>query len=147
MILDTDLIPMSERGKILQFVKGGNAIFTIQNKETGNRFTYRVQLKKGATDFFFVQVLTSPDNVDGYSYLGFIVGDAFVHGKKSRISADSLSNRAFDWFFRTIRYQELPQRVSFYHVSKCARCGRQLTTPESVTRGLGDDCARILGIN
>lgn len=30
--------------------------------------------------------------------------------------------------------------MNFYHMGICGRCGRALTTPESITRGIGPVC-------
>jgi hypothetical protein len=42
-----------------QFVKAGDAVFTIENENTGNRVTFRVQ-KHGEKDVWFVKVPCGP---------------------------------------------------------------------------------------
>jgi len=34
----------------------------------------------------------------------------------------------------------MPDNVEFYHSGNCAKCGRKLTTPESIKNGLGPIC-------
>lgn len=53
------------------FVLGGNAIFTLQNETTGNRFTFRV--RDG-----IVSVLTGSDNLSSYTDIGNLVEGFFV---------------------------------------------------------------------
>ena len=48
-----------------QFIKAGKAVFTVENKDTGNRFTYKAK-KCEDKDIWFVSVLTGPDNYDNY---------------------------------------------------------------------------------
>jgi hypothetical protein len=125
-----------------RFVNGGHAIFTILNPKTGGRFTYKVVRPKGAKEdsrFRFVSVLTGPDNNCNYSFIGIIFDDdQFRHSRKSRVKKNSLSFRAFDWFWR---HRENPAPAEIYHEGCCGRCGRRLTTPESIETGLGPICA------
>ncbi len=37
---------------------------------------------------------------------------------------------------------ELPDGYRVFHLGRCLRCGRDLTDPESVQRGIGPECAR-----
>lgn len=129
------------------FVLGGNATFTIQSNVTGNRFTYKARADKNSPNRVYVSVLTGADNESSYSYLGTIFQHneahaVYHHGKKSRISSDANSARAFDWFWRHAK--ELPDSVKFLKSGKCCRCGRTLTTPESISVGYGPECAKLM---
>jgi hypothetical protein len=86
----------------LQFILAGNALFTVQNIETGNRFTFKVR-KPDDTKPHFVSVLTGSDNESSYSFLGTVFDPRhYRHGRRSRISEDAPSARAFDWLFRQL---------------------------------------------
>lgn len=145
-----DVDPTTEEGPMeraliapanrLKFILAGEVIFTIQNEATGNRFTYRVQ-KSEDGGIHFVGVLTGSDNMGDYSYLGCIKGDEFFRTKKSRIGADALSFKAFDWLWNKVQAgADLPKSVQIWHEGSCCRCGRRLTTPESVSKGIGPVC-------
>ncbi|UCC74355.1 MAG: hypothetical protein JSV86_07295 [Gemmatimonadota bacterium] len=136
-----------DRAAFAAFLVSGNATFTATNTQTGNRFTYRVRQKD---TLYFVAVLTGPDNIADYTFLGTIFpprsagsdplrGLAYYHGKRSSISPDAQSARAFEWLFRW-RYT-LPEFIEIDPMGRCGRCGRSLTTPESVRTGLGPICA------
>jgi hypothetical protein len=130
---------------LLAFVLGGKSTFTIQNLSTGNRFTYKViRADKGET--FFVKVLTGSDNEICYTYMGAIFGgEKFTLTKASKIGAEALSYKAFNWLFSTLAAgKALPENVKFYHAGKCCKCGRKLTTPESIQAGIGPECAKKL---
>jgi hypothetical protein len=129
------------------FVLGGNALFTIQSEKTGTRFTYRSKADKSDSKRVYVSVLTGSENESDYSYLGTIFRHSeehavFHHGKKSRISPESKSAIAFKWFWE--HSKDLPKTVKFVKSSKCCRCGRTLTTPESVEAGYGPECSKAL---
>lgn len=129
-----------------EFVRAGNAIFTVQSKRTDRRFTYRVVQKKDKSAVWFVSVLRGPDNVGDYAFIGSILGDQFKRSLKSRVGADAPSVIAFAWLWPILMATgKCPERAVFYHVGRCCRCGRRLTTPSSILRGMGDECAAITG--
>jgi hypothetical protein len=132
---------MTEAEKVLRFALAGNATFTIVSLKTGTRFTFKVRAKDERMSF--VSLLTGSDNENDFSYLGTIFSDSrtFRHGRKSRITEDAPSSRAFAWFWSKLLGGALPETMEFHHAGRCGRCGRKLTVPESVETGLGPECA------
>jgi len=136
---------------IQQFILAGKSFFTIQNKETEKRFTYKVcqatDDDKKPKDLWFVSILVGSDNDNSYQYAGIITSGGFRITAKSRITDEATSVKAFTWLWGMIKSnRELPEKVEFYHAGRCARCGRKLTTPESIELGFGPKCAGIVGI-
>lgn len=130
-------------GNIGTFITAGKARFTVQNTETGNRFTYRAKAAKDAPGLFFVSLLTGANNESDYQYIGFIRGGAFIPGgRKSRISAEAPSVKAFGWVWRNA--SNLPAKVEVHHEGCCGRCGRTLTVPESIKSGFGPECITMV---
>ena len=141
-----------ERGQfsgsdIRDFIMAGNAKVTFLNTETGNRFTYKVSApmdrEKDARDFEsptrFVSLLTGPDNWNNYSYIGCIFDlENFTKTAKSN-HVGSTGFAAFTWVWN--HRDDLPEHVEVWHEGQCGRCGRSLTVPESIARGLGPVCA------
>lgn len=126
-----------------KFLTAGNALFTVRNAKSGSRFTFKVTKPKGTEGVHFVKVLTGSDNENDYSHLGTIFGStSYRHGKKSPLKADAPSAIAFDWLFTNAvaKARALPPSVEIFHEGRCARCGRLLTVPESVTTGYGPEC-------
>jgi len=120
------------------FILAGNAIFTVVNTKTGNRFTYRVR-QPSASSPHFVSVLIGPDNTNDYTFLGTIFNKARYHrGHKSSISFNATSAKCFWWLWKNI--DNLPDCIEINHEGHCGRCGRLLTTPESVEAGFGPIC-------
>jgi len=123
------------------FVLAGNATFTVRSEQSGNRFTFKVR-KPSETSPHFVSVLTGSDNENDFSFLGSIFrGQVYSHGRKSSISAESLSARAAQWVVSKVIKGEPLNGCEVWHAGRCGRCNRKLTVPESIETGLGPECA------
>jgi hypothetical protein len=134
------------------FILAGNAYFTIRSQKTGTRYTYRVSLprnedrKKIYPASYFVALLTGPDNEGDYTYLGIIKDlNTFRLTRASRMTSDSVPVRAFRYIFERLCLKQLPEDAEIFHEGRCGRCGRKLTVPESIERGIGPECAAIMG--
>ena len=139
----------------------------IVSRKTGTRFTYRIAKgkKEGKVDPsapWFVSVLTGSNNESDYTFLGSIfatrrvqVGGGnfgpvygnipetappFVHGKSSTIPKTAPSAVAFAWAWARITRGEMPATCEVWHEGRCGKCGRKLTTPESIANGIGPVC-------
>ena len=127
------------------FIKAGKAIFTVKNPQTGNHFTFRSK-KLENQDVWFISVLTGPNNNEHYTYMGTLFGDTFRSTKNSKIGNDAPSFKAFSWIWAHLVRNTLPRPVELYHESRCGRCGRRLTTPDSIETGFGPECIHhVLG--
>lgn len=137
----------------LDYVLAGRGKFTIVSVRSGARFTYKIQSPPPMDDRYqgnpnqgtvpmpplFVKVLASDD----YLFVGFIRGRNFKHSTKAKVSADAPSFQAFNWLYRMLLAGRLPEdKIEFWHEGKCGKCGRALTVPESIQRGLGPICAQ-----
>jgi hypothetical protein len=122
------------------FMLGGNAKVTIVSLKSGARFTYQIKRKDLEDERFlhFVSVLNGPDNTADFTFLGTIFGgDQYRHGTRSRIDAGAPSAKAFAWVWNHLD----STNFEVWHSGECSRCGRELTDPESIARGLGPVCA------
>lgn len=132
---------------IRNFLEGGFSIFTLKSKKTDSHFTYKVTASKDRENFWFVSVLTGPDNLRDYTYIGFIQERRdFIWGKKSTIAKDSVSVVAFAWFTRSLKGGSIPSELEIFHIGRCCKCGKPLTTPESLEMGIGPECRKMKGI-
>jgi hypothetical protein len=151
---------MTDAAAVRGFVLAGDARLTLVSRKTGARFTYRVRAADGAGPAsHFVSVLTGPENTTDYSYFGHFFKDGrvgtpdatplaarFVHGRKSKIGDDAPSTKAWRWFCQQIDAGRIPAELECWHEGRCAVCSRVLTTPESLKRGIGPECAGKLGM-
>jgi len=141
---------------IKAFLLGGKAIFTLENRLTGGRFTFKVNQKKNG-DIYWVSLLNGPDNVSDYRFFGsifppqgvdkFTHPPTFRHSAKGKITEDAPSAKAFRWFFdRLFAAKDFPIEFEFHHAGRCARCARRLTVPHSITTGFGPECAELMAV-
>lgn len=136
-------VPMDMRGQLASgrragYILAGHATFTIRNPQTGTRFTYTVK-KPDVRPFYFVGLLSGPDNTADYEYLGVVDHGVFRLTAKSHVSATAPSAQAFEWLSR--HWED--DRVEVWHEGRCGRCGRRLTVPESIESGIGPVCERL----
>lgn len=142
---------------IKKFIFAGDALITIKNVDTGNRFTFKIK-KRGdkprptPIDLYWVSVLTMPNNNDdgAYKFIGSMSREeGFRSSPKSYIKDNSLSVKVANYYFnRLLGFSKFPlhSNVKTYHNGFCGRCGRILTVPESIETGFGADCAAIMDL-
>lgn len=140
-----------------EFVLAGNAIFTIEVgqltktlKEHAPHYTYRVQKVEASERFpesYFVQSLTGPQNTSDYVYLGKLNPTTGLVQLTAKSSFPETSFRvrllrrvlACVWAGDHDAYEK--HGFKTHHEGRCGRCGRTLTTPESIESGIGPICA------
>jgi len=128
-----------------EFLTAGQAIFTVSNP-SGEHYTYKVSApyKQSETNpFWFVKVLTGPDNTRDYTYAGLLqhTGNLVVTAK-SKYKSDSKPFLVAKWAISVIWGElNIPDGYKIQHEGRCGRCGRSLTDPTSIETGLGPICA------
>ena len=126
-----------------KFFHGGNAIFTVSNTK-GDHYTFKIR-KKDEKGPFFAYLLTGPDNLQDYTYMGiFIPQHQEVRlTAKSKHREDSVPVKVVRWAIKQVYKKAiLPPGYAIQHEGKCCRCGRMLTDNESIERGVGPECAK-----
>jgi len=129
------------------FFMGGNATFTVDNGK-GTHYTFKIRQPKKANPRFtgraphFVSLLTGPDNVRSYSYLGMLTAlDDFRLTKASKMNEKSVPVKVICWVLALVATNgSMPEGYKVHHEGKCGCCGRPLTVPESIERGIGPEC-------
>ena len=124
----------------MSFIQAGNATITVVSKATGKRHTFKITESKDGK-LFFVGRMTGPDNEASFSYVAVIREGEF---RKSNKSKDDIGFAAFDWVWRRLSNGILPPPdvLEIWHEGRCGACGRKLTVPESIERGIGPECAK-----
>jgi hypothetical protein len=49
---------------------------------------------------------------------------------------------AIEWWCKSLLIKNIPKTVKMYHLSKCGRCGKSLTNPDSIISGFGPECLK-----
>lgn len=124
------------------FILAGNATFTIESSKSGKRYTYKIRQCQDNKKLYFVSLLRGSDNTSDYNYLGIIINNTFKLTKKSRVTFNTPSVKVFNFFFQKRNKLE-KVGINIYHEGKCGKCGRKLTTPQSIKLGLGPVCINL----
>lgn len=138
-ILDTN--------SIYDFILAGNSRFTIHNKSTDGRFTYKV-FKASAGPAYYVSVCYGYEK---YMYAGFLAKSEkcvveYKQGCKGKLNSDSNSIRVLIGVIRLAKTERLSDNIEVLHFNECGKCGRELTDPVSIKTGIGPMCAKKLGL-
>jgi hypothetical protein len=133
------------------FALAGNATITLESLKSGNHFTFKVREKEsnnpnGGT-IHFVSLLRGPNNENDFTYIGLIREGRFVLTKASKVSVDAPSWKAFNYFWNFDHDDAFPAQLVIHHEMRCGRCNRTLTVPSSIERGIGPDCAELMGLD
>lgn len=124
-------------------IQAPEAVITVLNTATGGRYTFKCTAKETAT---WVYVLSGPNNASDYTYIGSI---SFLyrikHFKPAKNAKITPAMEAFIWLWKRLNSAppSLPENVKLYHSGNCFRCGRRLTTPESIACGIGPICRQM----
>lgn len=136
---------MKTPADIRRFLTAGKAVLTLKSEATQKHYTYLAETSDDG-NMLFVKVLTGPDNLRDFTYLGY----CYIHATASdkvlgpmRFGAkgqpDHTASRAWQW---ASERQFSDPKLSVYHEGRCGACGRRLTTPESVELGIGPECIK-----
>ncbi len=151
MDMDQQQYPV-QYSHIKRFMFAGRSIVTLHSLATDHHYTYQITLANECrdlnrsldyTDWWYVKLLIGPNNTKDYTYIGTITGDRFRLTARSKLPADSKPVRAFAWAFERIMQGRPIDGVEVLHSSRCGRCGRRLTRPDSLEMGIGPECYSI----
>jgi hypothetical protein len=120
----------------------GKCIITIQSTETMKHYTYKIKKSRQPDkNIHFVYVLADKDK---YIYFATIFDEkALATTKNSKMNKDSVCFKAFRFFYNNLLAGNIDNlnKLNIFHSGHCNKCGKLLTTPESIKRGLGPYCA------
>lgn len=128
----------------LEFILGGNALFTLLSVTTGTRFTYKVLIDSRNNNILRVSMLCGSDNTKDFKMIGQINIDP--NSGQPEFKSLSVHTRdipasiAFSHVFLNLIIQYPMPSLEIWHSGRCCRCGRLLTVPESIDRGIGPEC-------
>lgn len=124
-------------------VLSGRSKIIVENKITGNRFAYKIQMDMKNTELYFVHCLNwSGMTCIGVLHYGYMRTDFVIkRGLEGEIEA-----KAFSWLWKMVLKipVKLPEYVIVSHTGYCARCGRPLIDEQSIERGFGPECWKLI---
>lgn len=126
----------------------GRARLTFRNQEKGTHMTVHVKQAKDKRDrtkklpIYFVSVSLLGDGDTGYIFAGTLFTDSGTVKLARDISWNDRMGQVVRFIVSALKNPEIliEKNVALFHEGRCCRCGLPLTNPESIDRGLGDDC-------
>jgi len=114
---------------IIDFLFGGRAKFTLKSLKTGKSIAFHTKPKN-----HYIAVHTLDKDI----YCGAITkaqGDQIKFKPAEQYTCTAID--AFEWFCRHFTEWD---RIELWHHGECSMCGRRLTDPKSIERGIGPTC-------
>lgn len=116
----------------------------------GDRRTYRIHLP--TTGFYaskgwrVVSYLAGPDNDSDYRRFGNVTEDGNAVMIHRPFLNESTLIEGLRFLLESPEAQARAGEMYAIESSNCYRCGKTLTVPTSIHRGLGPECAKLLGV-
>jgi hypothetical protein len=126
-----------------RFVLAGKSIFTLYSKKLDKRYTYKITQDKKNKERYFCKVLFGPDNTNDYRYIGLFYKDnlSLRTSSAAHIPHTAPQFVMLQYFLAILNGDyPWPETCEYYPSNRCGKCGRLLTTPESIQRGIGPEC-------
>lgn len=138
-------IPSSIDTKYIRtYILSGHSVFSIENIDSGNYFTYKVTRNKKVSNMYFVNLETGLGNIyAGYFYVQGQNID-YHKGEKGNFTEDDIRIKALLYVLEN--FERLPKKVIVYHQGYCAVCGHILNINDEQCRGLCDSCYLSLAL-
>lgn len=141
-----------EQDKALEFMLAGKCECVLHSTKTNEDFRFEIikrQTEKDKNKFiYFLNYCLGHDK----NYAGVVWFDdktdefRFSQGAKGQMTGNEIPIRSLIFVLNKLLREEHVNNLLVYHVGKCGRCGKKLTTPESILTGLGPTCCKHLGI-
>lgn len=133
---------LSNASAIYEYIHGGHGVVTLQSPN-GIHHTYMFTTPHGDHNFkdgtVFVYCLEGSDRC---RYVGMWDTNKFRITKNSEYDEDSAQFRGARYIiWMSLKDFDTPMKL--YHEGVCCRCGRSLTNPESIERGIGPVCSTL----
>lgn len=145
------LIKFKHVSDLCNFLFLGKAFVTVRSLKTGRHFTYKIVKPKKSTNYhpnrdnvYFVWVKTVGNR---FIYLGMVKNyTSFTTTRSSRLNRCSQHFKACKYLLDVaLKGNEIPADLEVYHIGRCGICGRTITNPKSLYRGIGPECYKKVG--
>mgnify|MGYP001294597965 FL=1 len=145
--MGTEKMELTTLEKVMTYIFGGRSLFTLISLKSGKHLVFQVKKDKKNFKLFYVWSRVTEPNTrrTALKYLGMIIYDLkenrFTKTTKSAGIEGDLHFKVFSWYWNMLnKHNRLPTTAKLYHHGRCAVCGRKLTDPESIERGIGPIC-------
>ena len=135
--------------KALSFMLAGKSRFTLLSNKTGKHYSYQLDKKESTNSdskyIYFVKIFEGGDKI--YAGILWYENEKFKYARGNKGNIEPSDNRIVSLLYvlNNLIYLKYPD-IKVFHVGYCGRCGRRLTTPESILTGLGPECSKKCGV-
>lgn len=135
---------------VLNYMLAGKSDFTILSLKTGDKFKYEILRKRSkysgekASKYVY---LVSTSIKGTMQYAGTIYLDKninlfkFTKGNRGKLSVENINIKSLLYIMNKLNKNEEVDTAYIYHSGYCGRCGKKLTSSESLKIGLGPECS------
>jgi len=122
--------------------------FTLHNTERDTHLTFKARRPRGWTveSPVLIDLMVGKDNSSDFGFLGSVSPRGFYKASpKSKVDADRkvVADRTLVWLLTKLNNGvDLPEALEIKGASKCCRCAKKLTNPDSVDDGMGPVCRK-----
>lgn len=130
---------------ILTYIHGGRGILTLE-APSGKSHTYYFTKPRNEEEFYGDIIFVYAKCNEHRRYVGMVSDDVFKMTKSSSFLPDNEITKGAKFIVDMGRSQELVDRtpMKLYHMGVCCKCGRMLTDPVSIRRGIGPKCLKAM---
>jgi len=122
------------------FIFAGKSYLTAKSLKTNRHFTYKFR-KLSGRDWPFVFVLK---NNNRYDYIGMLDNEFNIQfTNKSKLPSDNIKLIALAYILKNLTRNQIPNNLQLSHNGQCAKCGKKLTDPTSIQKGIGPQCLKM----
>ena len=138
----------NEAGEALPSKTSKAWTFTLHNTDRDTHLTFKSRRPKGWTvnSPVLIDLMVGTDNESDFGFIGSVSPRGFYKASsKSKVDADrkAVADRTLVWLLTKLNNgQELPEALEMKGASKCCRCAKKLTNPDSVNDGMGPICRK-----
>ena len=130
---------------IYEYIHGGHGVVTLQ-APGGKHFTYCFKKPHRESNFregtLFAYCIEGKNE---YNYVGMYDVKSFRKTANSEYDEDSEQFKGAQYIiYMSLKDFNTPMKL--YHEGVCCLCGKKLTNPESIERGIGPQCVKTIQV-
>jgi hypothetical protein len=131
--------------RVVPFLLGGNAVFTLLKKANSHYHTYSVEAPKVQQDSRNpVRFVSVKGGGGSWEPIGMIFEKPkLAYRMKANVNGDDPKVKGFKWLIDLLGKEDwasIDKYAVVMHVGMCSKCSRMLTNPDSIAYGIGPEC-------
>ncbi|WP_301003135.1 DUF6011 domain-containing protein [uncultured Duncaniella sp.] len=123
---------------------GGRGVVTLENPKTKIHHTYHIKKPRNEDEFpddvYFIYAVHMMGDTNKCFYIGMIERGKFRLTRASRFDRHHAIVKGAHYLMQMMENPGAFIKMNVYHEGMCSVCGRPLTSPASLKRGVGPRC-------